>query len=278
MLPWTSLDDDQLVARCRQRPGEVAWETFGERYGSLALAVPLIAWLAYARWPVPWYGWVALLVLYPIAAFTIHLLVFLLPANIRAALYARELGRRLSPLPSSLEIRRARRLFDGADPPDWILVVQSDPGAYRWTWTRLTLFESPPRGFRQHRSGPIFRVSRERGHNPIDEVVCEDRILEAEECLSILNALRAMDPEQVADVEARGCGVSTSWLTILRRHPRLVRKVRISHVGASPDPESRKLPTWRLVGLATGSVAEAREEVIPSTGSAGRGRRPDGVL
>src|SRR3954454_1107784 len=150
-LPWKSMSDDQLVACCRQRPGETAWETFGERYGGHLVAGVFVAWFAYAHWPIPWYGYFALGCLYLFAAVAAYGFVFVLPACARTVPYSAELNRRHSLLSFPREVRKARRLFEGADPPDWILLVHSE-GMWGWSWTRLTFFESPPRGLREHRS------------------------------------------------------------------------------------------------------------------------------
>ena len=155
------MTDDQLVAHCRQRAIECAWERFGERYGCHLVAGVFVAWFGYTNRPIPWYGYFALVCLYLFSALMAAFFVFLLPACAGSLPYAWELDRRHSLSSFRREVRKVRRLFESTEPPDWIVLVHSE--AMGWSWTRLTLFGSPPRGLREHRSGPVFGVIREPG-------------------------------------------------------------------------------------------------------------------
>src|SRR5437764_3082204 len=111
-LPWKSMTDDQLVAHCRQRAIERAWEQFGEQYGCHLVAGVFVAWFAYSNRPIPWYGYIALVCLYFFSALIAAFFVFLLPAGARTLPYAWELDGRHSLLSFRKEVRRARRLFE----------------------------------------------------------------------------------------------------------------------------------------------------------------------
>jgi hypothetical protein len=253
--PWTSMPDDQLVELCRLRPVEAAWERFGKRFGCHLVAagfVAWVAWVAFTSGPMPWYGALVLFLFlipsYFFAAVIALLLVFILPACVRASLYADELDRRQrGSFPR--ELRRARRLSEGADPPDWIILVHSQPMAWRWISTRLTLFESPPRGLREHRSGASFGIRRDPTENPLNALVREDRPLDEDECLSALAALREIDLDRVADVYVRADGASYDDLAVLRRDPLLMRKATFCTMGVLIDPDYRRHPTYRLASL-----------------------------
>jgi hypothetical protein len=247
-LPWKSMTDDQLVACCRQRPCEAAWETFGGRFGCHVLAGAFVAWFAYATRPVPWYGYFGLACIYLIAAAIAYIFVFLLPACARAIPYAGELDRRHCLLSFPREVRKARRLLEGADPPDWIILVHSE-GMGPWMWTRLTLFESPPRGVWERRSGSRFGTIRDPQHDPRDWLVRQDRTLGEEECRSTLAALRMIDLNDVVDVKCDAFDTEYSWLAVLRRDPPLTRKAKFCPEGVLFDPGSRELPTFRLASL-----------------------------
>jgi hypothetical protein len=246
-LPWRSMTDEQLVACCRQRPIEGAWEQFGERYGCHLVAVVFVIWFGYINRPIPWYGPFALACLYFFAVLLALFFVFILPACVRIAPYSRELDRRHTQSSFPREVRKARRLFEGADPPDWIILLHSEP--WGWTWTRLTLYESPPHGLREHRSGPIFGPIRDPEYNPLSQLVREERPLEEEECRSKLAVLRTLDLDGVVDVEVNAFDIHYSRLAVLRREPRATRKVKFCSVGVLFDPESRQHPTCRLASL-----------------------------
>jgi hypothetical protein len=246
-LPWKSMTDDQLVACCRQRRGESAWENFGERYGSHLVAGVFIAWFAFANRPIPWYGYFALVCLYLFAALIANIFVFLLPACARTIPYARELDRRHSLLSFPDEVRKARRLFEDADPPDWIILLHSN--GMGWMWTRLTLFESPPRGLREHRSGPVFGALRDPRYNPLNDLVRQDRPLEEGECRTTLAALSSIDLNGVVDVDVQAFDIQYLRLAVLRRDPPLTRKARFCPLGVVIDPASRQHSTYRLASL-----------------------------
>ena len=246
-LPWKSMSDQELVACCRQRPIERAWERFGERYGCHLVAGVFVIWFGYINRPIPWYGPLALLCLYLFIALAACFFLFLTPACVRVLPFAWELDRRHSPLSFVREVREARRLFQAADPPDWVILVRSDAnGPSR---TRLTLFESPPRGLREHRSGPYFGVLREPDPDPLDLLVREERLLDEVECRSKLEALRSLDLDGVVDVETRSLVASYSWLAVLRRNPPATRKVRFNPAGVLWNPEFRQHPTYSLASL-----------------------------
>jgi hypothetical protein len=136
-------------------------------------------------------------------------------------------------------------LLEGADPPDWIILVHSE--AWGWSWTRLTLYESSPRGLREHRSGPIFGVIREPEYNPLNYLVREERPLEEEECRSKLEVLRTLDLDGVVDVEVNATDIHYSRLAVLRREPRATRKVKFCSMASCsiPSRASIQLTVWR---------------------------------
>ena len=173
------MTDEELVARCRQRPLERAWERFGERYGCHLVAGIFVIWFGYVNRPIPWYGPFALLCLYLFAALLACFFLFLAPACVRVLPFAWELDRRHGVQYFPREVREARRLFQAADPPDWIILVRSVANGP--SLSRLTLFESPPRGLREYRSGPYFGVIREPDPNPLDHMVREERLLDEAE-------------------------------------------------------------------------------------------------
>jgi hypothetical protein len=80
-LPWKSMTDEQLVACCRQRPAERAWEQFGLRYGCHLVAGVFVIWFGYNNRPIPWYGPFALACLYLFAALLACFFGFVLPAG-----------------------------------------------------------------------------------------------------------------------------------------------------------------------------------------------------
>ena len=243
------MTDDQLVARCLQRPGEAAWEKFGERYGCHLVAALFVAWFAYATRPVPWYGYFGLVCIYLLAAGIAYIFVFLLPACARTIPYSDELNRRHSLFSFAGEVRKARRLFEGANPPDWIILVHTEGMGGPWIWTRLTLFESPPRGLREHRSGSGFGTIRDPRDNPLNDLVREDRSLEEAECRSRLEVLHSIDLNSVADVQVQAFDIDYFRLAVLRRNPPLTRKAKFSPLGPELDPGSRRLATYRVASL-----------------------------
>lgn len=250
-FPWNAMTDEQLVARCRQGTGAAAWEKFGERYGCHLLAGAFVAWFAYATWPVPWYGYFGLVPIYFIAAGLAYLFVVLIPACARTIPYSAELNRRHSLFDFPSQVRKARRLFDGSDPPDWIILVHWEEVWGHWTWTCLTLFESPLRGLREHRSGSGFGAIRDPLENPLKHLVREDRLLEEDECRATLERLRQIDLNEVVDVQVQAFDVEYYRLALLRRDPPLTRKIKFS---PSPvivylNPEARQLATYRLASL-----------------------------
>jgi hypothetical protein len=172
--------------------------------------------------------------------------VFLLPDCARTIPYAGELDRRHSLLSFPREVRKARRLIEGADPPDWIILIHSE--GMGWMWARLTLYESPPRGLREYRSGSGFGTIRDPRDNPLNHLVRQDRPLE-EECRSTLEALLDIDLTGVVDVEVQAHGVHYFRLAVLRRNPPLTHQVKFCLVGVLFDPASRRLPTYRLASL-----------------------------
>ena len=257
--PWKTMTDDELVARCRQRPAEAAWVRFGERYGVHLVAGALVAWFAFANRPIPWYGYFALVCLYFFVGFLAYLFLFLLPSGIRVVPFARELDRRHSLLSFPREVRKAQRLFEGPDPPDWIILVHSEGMEFGWSWTRLTLHESPPRGRREHRSGMGFGVLTDPTYNPMDHLVRSERALEQEECGSALETLHEIDLKRVVDVHLNAFDIPYSRLAVLRRDPPLTRKALFSPVGVVFDPETRQSPTYRVAALG---VALPKESLI----------------
>ena len=248
--PWKTMTDDELVARCRQRPAEAAWVRFGERYGVHLVAGAFVAWFAFANRPIPWYGYFALVCLYFFLGFLAYLFVFLLPAGIRVVPYARELDRRHSILSFPREVRRARQLFRDPDPPDWIILFHSEGIGMGWSWNRLTLHKSPPRGRHEHRSGTGFGILTDPTFNPMDHLVRRDRPLGEEECRSAMETLHEIDLKRVVDVDLNAFDIPYSRLAVLRRDPPATRKARFSPVGVVFDPETRRHPTYRVAALS----------------------------
>jgi hypothetical protein len=257
-LPWKSMTDEQLVAHCRQRAIERAWEQFGERYGCHLVAGTFVAWFAYSNRPIPWFGYFAIVCLYFFSALIAAFFVFLVPAGARTLPFAWELDRRHSLSSFRKEVRKARRLFESEEPPDWIVLVHSE--GMGWTWTRLTLFALPPRGRREHRSGPCFGVIRDPAYNPLEQLVREDRVLNEQECRASLEVLRTLDLNGVVDVNVHGCDIHHEGLAVLRRDPATTRNVRFCRAALLIDPEQRGHPTFRLVSLVIKLPGERCQE------------------
>ena len=211
------------------------------------MAGVIVVWFAYATWPIPWYGYFAIVCVYFFAAFFAYFFAFLLPACIRTLPYACELQRRHALFSFPREVRKAKALLKGANPPDWVIIVHSD--GCGWRLERLSLTECPLRGQREHDSGPQFGTLRDPQYNPLDYLVRWERPLEVEECRSALEMLRSVDMKRIVDVESRTSSLHYSGIAVLRRDPPLVCAAKFYPMAYAFDPQTRGHPTFRLASL-----------------------------
>lgn len=140
--------------------------------------------------------------------------------------------------------KAAAKLFDAAEPPDWILLF-SGSGLPRGktVWTNVCLKATPPSGRLASGSSPHIDFFAEE--NPLMKISNGSGVLGQADAEAVLALLTSANPRELKSVAPNVVDGFPCSVTILRREPRLTHMLTANLAGKVPEEN----PTIRLLRL-----------------------------